>query len=87
VFDGFRTGSIRWKEYGGVQYREQVYKSGQVRLVPPVGTTVTLNLTVVSRVLLSTRPSLSRDKTMTIAREHALVGNSVEDRAASRGVN
>jgi len=42
VFDGFRTGSIRWKEYGGVQYREQVYKSGQVRLVPPVGTTVTL---------------------------------------------
>ncbi|HET6428852.1 MAG TPA: hypothetical protein VFJ30_10605 [Phycisphaerae bacterium] len=42
VFEGFRSFSIRWKEYGGVQHREQTYDSGQVRLVPPVGTTVTL---------------------------------------------
>jgi len=42
VFDGFRTGSIRWKEYGGLEYREQTYDAGQVRLIPPVGTTVTL---------------------------------------------
>lgn len=42
VFEGFCRCSIRWKEYGGVEYREQVYDAGQVRLVPPVGTTVVL---------------------------------------------
>ena len=42
VFDGFRGCSFRWKEYGGVQNQERNYDTGQVRLVPPFGTTVML---------------------------------------------
>ena len=42
VFDGFRTCALRWKDYGGEEARERSYNTGQVRLVPPVGTTVTL---------------------------------------------
>lgn len=46
VFDGFRQATLRWK-YQGVgpdaPYSEERYDAGQVRLVPPLGTTVDLS--------------------------------------------
>lgn len=42
VFEGFRACALRWREYGGSRYEERTYDAGQVRLVPPFGTTVTL---------------------------------------------
>lgn len=45
VFDGYRQATLRWKHYGGgadAPYHEKRYTDGQVRLVPPVGTTVSL---------------------------------------------
>ena len=46
VFDGFGQATLRWKHYGGgpnAPYHEKRYESGQVRLVPPPGTTVVLS--------------------------------------------
>ena len=45
VFDGFQQATLRWRHYGGgpdAPYHEKRYTAGQVRLVPPVGTTVLL---------------------------------------------
>jgi len=37
VFEGFDEAILRWKYYGGAEYCERRYGSGQVRLVPPLG--------------------------------------------------
>ena len=45
VFDGFQQATLRWRHYGGgpaAPYHEKRYTTGQVRLVPPLGTTVLL---------------------------------------------
>lgn len=45
VFDGFQQATLRWRHYGGgpdAPHHEKRYTAGQVRLVPPVGTTVLL---------------------------------------------
>ena len=42
IFDSFGQAVLRWKHYGGREYHERRYSSGQVRLVPPVGATVSL---------------------------------------------
>jgi hypothetical protein len=38
VFEDFDEVTLRWKHYGGTEYRELRYTQGQVRLVPPLGT-------------------------------------------------
>lgn len=45
VFDGYEQATLRSPHYGGgpdAPYREKQYDYGQVRLAPPVGTTVEL---------------------------------------------
>jgi hypothetical protein len=45
VVDGYKQATLRWKHYGGgpdALYHEKSYDSGQVRLAPPVGTTVSI---------------------------------------------
>ena len=43
VFDGFAHLSFGWRGYGGPEYHEKHYSSGQVRFLPPIGTTVALD--------------------------------------------
>lgn len=43
VLENFEDVTLRWKEYGGTQYRERRYSSGQVRLIPPAGTEISLS--------------------------------------------
>ena len=40
VLEDFSLFSLRWREYGGVSDLEKRYDTGQVRLVPPVGTNI-----------------------------------------------
>ena len=42
VFEDFDHATLRWKDYGGTEYHEKHFDSGQVRLVPPIGTTITV---------------------------------------------
>ena len=42
VLEDFGHATLRWKHYGGNEYQERHFRSGQVRLVPPIGTTVTV---------------------------------------------
>ena len=46
VFDGYARATLRWKHYGGgpnSPYYAKRYDSGQVRLMPPLGTVVRLS--------------------------------------------
>jgi hypothetical protein len=40
VFENYRVATLRWISYGGTDSREERYFYGQVRFVPPVGTSV-----------------------------------------------
>jgi hypothetical protein len=42
VFEDYDYAVLRWKHYGGTEYHEKRFDSGQVRLAPPIGTTVTV---------------------------------------------
>ena len=42
VFEDFDRAIMRWREYGGTEYRELQYDSGQVRLVPPIGRIISM---------------------------------------------
>ena len=42
VLEDFDHATLRWKHYGGSEYHEKHFDSGQVRLAPPVGMTVTV---------------------------------------------
>ena len=41
VFEDFDHVTFRWKDYGGTEYHEKHFNSGQVKFVPPIGTMVT----------------------------------------------
>ena len=43
VFEGFDDLWFRWREVGGTEFHEELYGTGQLRLVPPVGTAVRLD--------------------------------------------
>jgi hypothetical protein len=40
VIGMFEKAILRWKEFGGTEYHERSYESGQVRLVPPLHTII-----------------------------------------------
>jgi len=43
VLEDFDHAMLQWKQYGGTEYHEKHFDSGQVRLVPPIGTTVSVD--------------------------------------------
>ena len=42
IIEGFEQATFRWQHYGGTEVHVLQYTAGQVRLVPPLGTKVSL---------------------------------------------